>query len=96
MEQLKLYWSKLALKTFQNQCVWYENNASHQYTKTFSINIQKAVQQILSMPSMGRLEKITEKRIYRSILSHPKSRIHYWYDSKQLHIVGITFSQKVY
>ena len=96
MGKLKLCWSKLALKTFLNQCLWYENNASHQYAKTFSNNIQKAISQVISMPSTGRLEKKSAKKTYRSILSHPKSRIHYWYDDKELHIIGIIFSQKTH
>lgn len=92
MGSLAVVWNKKALKAFKAQALWYRENTSYQYIKTFSYNICKTVAAISAMPSIGRIEKVVGNRTYRSIPSHPKSRIYYWYNENEIRIVDIIFS----
>ena len=48
------------------------------------------------MPTIGRYKKISSNKTYRELLTHPKSKIVYWYDYKEIHILNIVFSDTNY
>ena len=47
---------------------------------------------IAAMPTIGRLEPQRNGKLYRSFPAHPKCRIYYWYDEKELHVTGLRFT----
>lgn len=75
---------------------WYFFNKSGQYVETIMKNVQKAIVTISAFPTVGVVEKITSKRVYRSIITHPKSRLYYWYDEDSVHIVRFVNTQTDY
>lgn len=85
-------WQKKAQKAFDAQMFWYYLNTNEQFAATFFKNTTATVKHLSEMPSIGRLEKEDGKRIYRSFPSHPKCRILYWYNDKELHIVDLLFA----
>ena len=89
----RVVWTKTALRAFYDQVFWYRMNMGEQFVRTFVRNIQETVEKITAMPSMGRLEAELKKseRPCRSLLSHPKCRIYYWYTEKEVHIIRLRF-----
>lgn len=96
MEKYLVIWQRKAQRAFDNQMLWYYLNANKQFAATFFRNITETVERISEMPSIGQLEKEEGKRIYRSLLFHPKCRILYWYDDNELHIIDLLFANRNY
>ncbi|MEL5894539.1 type II toxin-antitoxin system RelE/ParE family toxin [Bacteroides sp. GD17] len=93
MERLRVTWSKTAIRAFYDEALWYQVNKGGQFVKSFSENIQKTINTVSGMPDIGRLEKEGSRKIYRSVLSHPKCRIYYWHNNHELRVVNLRFTQ---
>ncbi len=94
MEKHLIIWQKKAQKAFNDQMFWYYEHTNSQFAATFMENIIETVRQIASMPTIGRLEKVDRNKVYRSLPSHPKCRILYWYDEEEVHIVDLVFAAR--
>ena len=88
----RVVWGKIALQTYYQQAFWYKTNEGEQFTQSFVRNIHETINQIAAMPTIGRPEPSRNRKIYHSFPAHPKCRIYYWYDEKEIHITGLRFS----
>ncbi len=89
MKMYKVYWGKRAIKEVTDLLDWYLFNKGTQFVATITKNIDSAVYTLSHSPEVGRKESERKNKIYRSILTHPKTRILYWYDNNSVHIVRI-------
>lgn len=90
---LKLIWHKKALNSINKISVWYiAHNFGNQYVVTMLDNITDTVNALYSFPCSGRLHKRKANKEYRSLLAHPKCRIYYWFDDKELHIIDVKYT----
>lgn len=88
----KVYWRKKALNAFTRQKLWYFVNKGEQFVDSYQESIEKTIEQIEFMPSIGLSIKNLNGREYRKILAHPRSWIYYCYDNSELHILDIRSS----
>lgn len=96
METLTVVWHKKARAALHKQAMWYLFNCSQSYVDTFITNVENAVSAASRMPTIDRYKKISSNKTYRELLTHPKSKIVYWYDYKEIHILNIVFSDTNY
>lgn len=85
----KAYWHQKALNAFTRQKLWYFVNKGEQFVDSYQESIEKTIEQIEFMPSIGLGIRNLEGREYRKILAHPKTYIYYWYSQTELHILDI-------
>ena len=88
----RVVWGKIALQAYYKQAFWYKTNKGVQFAQSFVRNIHETINQIAAMPTIGRPEPSRNRKIYHSFPAHPKCRIYYWYDEKEIHITGLLFS----
>lgn len=88
----RVVWGKIALQAYYKQAFWYKTNKGVQFAQSFVRNIHETINQIAAMPTIGRPEPSRNRKIYHSFPAHPKCRIYYWYDEKEIHITGLRFS----
>ncbi len=91
MGKRRIVWGKVALRAYYDQALWYRTNKGEQFVQSFVRNIQETIDSIAAMPTIGIPAPPKSKKQYRSFPSHPKCRIYYWYDEKELHITGLRF-----
>lgn len=72
--------------------MWYWLNCGQSYVDTFVNNVESTVLTASKMPTIGRYKKSNGSKTYRELLTHPKSKIVYWYDRAEIHILNIVFS----
>lgn len=90
---LKLIWHKKALNSINKLSVWYiAHNYGNQYVVTMQRNIIHTIDSLHSFPTSGILHKRKANKEYRSLLAHPKCRIYYWFDDKELHIIDVKYT----
>lgn len=89
--KMKVFWSKKAQHAFHEQVVWYEGNRGHDFVISFAKNIEEHIATICEMPTVGRFIKEENKRLYRSIVCHPRCTIYYWHNDKEVHIANLKF-----
>lgn len=90
---LKLIWHRKALDSINKISTWYTaHNYGKQYVVTMQENISHTIKSLQSFPSSGLLYKTEANKEYRSHLAHPKCRIYYWFDDKELHIIDIRYT----
>ena len=85
----RVVWGKIALQAYYKQAFWYKTNEGEQFVQSFVRNVHERINQIAAMPTIGRLEPQRNGKLYRSFPAHPKCRIYYWYDEKELHVTGV-------
>lgn len=93
MESRKLVINRKAAQSYYRIALWYHVNKGYSFAETFEHNIKETIDAIVKTPTIGRFEKELYNREYRSFLSHPLSRIYYWFNTSEVHIVEI-FSTK--
>lgn len=96
MAQLVVKWSKKALKKFDDKAIWYLANSGESFVKTFVNDIESTVATISTMPGIGVELKRTSQRIYRWYHNHPHCSIYYSYDSKQITVLDLIFTEMAY
>lgn len=84
-----MIWTKTALKAYSDLLAWYMFNKGPQFVDTIIDNVQETVGLISLSPSIGVRVGESKNKTYRSILTHPKTRIVYWYDEQSVHIVRL-------
>ena len=89
MESRKLIINRKAALSYYRVALWYHVNKGYSFAETFEQNIKETVDTIVKTPTIGRFEKKLNNREYRSFLSHPLSRIYYWFNTSEVHIVEI-------
>ena len=89
MESRKLIINRKAALSYYRIALWYHVNKGYSFAETFEQNIKETVDTIVKTPTIGRFEKKLNNREYRSFLSHPLSRIYYWFNTSEVHIVEI-------
>ena len=92
MGKRRIVWGKMALQAYYKQAFCYKTNKGDQFVQSFVRNIHETIEKIAIMPTIGRPESQKNRKQYRSFPSHPKCRIYYWYDEKELHITGLRFT----
>ena len=60
-----------------------------QFVNTINANMGKTIELISKSPSIGKLIKKSNEKTYRSILTHKKTRIIYWYNKDSVHVVRL-------
>ena len=83
----KVTWGKRAFRIFVRQWRWEGDNVGMQAAETMRNHVADAIFRIQRMQTVGRLYKISGKKTYRIIQTHPKSSLLYWYDDHEIHIV---------
>ena len=90
---LRLIWHKKAINSINKISAWYiAHNYGNQFVITVHENISFTVKSLHSFLSSGLLHKKEANKEYRSHLAHPKCRIYYWFDDKELHIIDIRYT----
>lgn len=76
--------------------LWYAQECGRIFSQKFYKGIIETVEAIAAMPSMGILDerRSNAKTKYYSFPSHPKYRIVYRYDDKNIYVVGIRAMRK--
>lgn len=87
MAKLKIVWHTTAYNRYSSIISWYVMNCGKSFAKTFIDDIDKKLEVLSFMPSLGRTKRIIGKKNYAEFVSHPKTIIRYWYDEKELHII---------
>ena len=90
---MRVVWSKRAMAQRQQQEKWLADIRGLDFAYTFNANIDKAIDEIAQMPDIGQKEKSPRGGMnIRSVLTHPKCRIVYRYDSKTIVIIRLKFT----
>ncbi len=90
---MRVKWSKRAIAQRLQQEKWLADIRGLDFARTFNANKDKAIDQIAQMPDIGQREKSTlGGKIVRSVLTHPKCRIVYGYDDKNIVIISLKFA----
>ncbi len=72
------------------------DNKGQDFALTFIENIHKAVNCVMSMPSIGQLGYTANGYTYRSVLTHPKCRLYYRYNDSVVVFYKVHFSSLPY
>lgn len=94
MAKLKVVWHKTAYNRYSSIISWYVMNCGKSFAKTFIEDIDKKLEVLSFMPSLGRTKRIIGKKNYAEFVSHPKTIIRYWYDEKEIHIIDFKPTNK--
>ena len=89
MVRREIIWHLRARKAYFRLIYWYLFNGGPQFVKSINANMDKTIELISKSPSIGKLIKKNNKKTYRSILTHKKTRIVYWYNKDSVHIVRL-------
>lgn len=87
----KVKWGKRAFSQFYQIVYWYEKECGRRFSDKFYNGILDTLDIIAQMPTIGTIDERHSKgeRTYRSFLAHPKYRIIYRYDDKQIYVIAI-------
>ena len=89
---MKQIWRKSARTCIERQERWFIDNKGEDFAVTFIANIRKAVNSVISMPSIGQLGYIANGYTYRSVLTHPKCRLYYRYNDSVVLFYKVHFA----
>lgn len=87
MAELKIIWHSTAYKRYSSIISWYVMNCGNSFAKTFIEDVDKKLELLSFMPSLGKTKRIVGKKKYAEFVSHPKTKIRYWYDEEEIHII---------
>ena len=89
MVRREIIWHLRARKAYFRLIYWYLFNVGQQFVNTINDNMGKTIELVSKSPSVGKLIKKSNEKTYRSILTHKKTRIIYWYNKDSVHIVRL-------
>ena len=75
------------------QVQWYRVYRDESFVKTMLRNIVADIETLRNMPTIGCIVPTKGRHEYRMLISHKKCLIKYWYNSRSLYIVDITFTE---
>ena len=68
-------------------------NCGNSFAKTFIEDIDKKLASLAFMPTIGQVRRIIGNKHYAEYVSHPKTKIRYWFDDNELHIIDFKPTQ---
>ncbi|MDR0893211.1 MAG: type II toxin-antitoxin system RelE/ParE family toxin [Mediterranea sp.] len=90
MDALKIVWTEKAENQMEDIVVWYDKKMGRQTAAKVTRDILRVVTTLSVSPRIGILDTSFARKGYecRSVLFHPKYRILYCFNSKELRIRG--------
>lgn len=92
MERLSVKTEARVFRKLNNATLWYLENLDRSFVETMLKNYQEAVTALSYIPTIGRVVRKTSTREYRTFIAHKRCILVYWYNSKNLHITDIIFT----
>lgn len=92
MERLSVKTDARVFRKLNNATLWYLANRDNSFVETMLKNYREAVMALSYTPTIGRVERRTSTREYRSFVVHRKCIVVYWFNSKTLYIKDLIFT----
>ena len=91
MDALRIIWKKRAIQRVDEIATWYEKNMGFTAATHFVQGIEETVHTLAHSPQIGSIDerRSTTNIKYYSFVAHPKYRIVYYFNSKNIYIVTI-------
>lgn len=87
MAKLKIVWHTTAYNRYTSIISWYAMNCGSSFAKTFIEDVDKKLEILSFMPTIGKLKRVVGKKNYAEFVSHPRTKIRYWFDETEIHII---------
>ncbi len=91
---MKAVWTRKAYRIYIKALAWERYNVGSNASQTMLKNLHDGIELVKKMPTAGQFERKVGRHEYRSYLIHPKCRMYYWYNRKEIHIVNFIFSMQ--
>ncbi|MCQ2202353.1 MAG: hypothetical protein MJZ27_09735 [Bacteroidales bacterium] len=92
MESLSVKTEARVIRKLNNATLWYLENRDRSFVETMLKNYQEAVVSLSHTPTMGNVVRKNQTREYRTYVVHKKCILVYWYNSKNLYITDLIFT----
>ena len=85
MEKRKVVWHTPAYVSFSKTANWYYVNCGTSFAKTYIEDVDSCLDTLAQIPTIGKVKRIIGKKHYAEYVTHPKTKIRYWFNDKEIH-----------